>query len=337
MAALFIQRWYLAGKRGKCAGQRRRTLSDPDAFTGGTFDHSDWDAILKQHTRPGREIDGIATATIDYTGVAQDARFGAYLRALDVATLESLAPAEQLALLINAYNALCVNLIVQHEKHHPSEPLSSITKIKGVWDLPQALLGRPTSLNEIEHKMLRGCWDEPAIHYCINCASASCPDLRNEAFAASRLREQMRDQAAKLFANRNKGLRWDGRTLTLSRILYWFADDFGGPQQAAEAAIDRLNDAGLAHAIRVTRSSLVLKWEVRWRTGYFPYSWSINRAMPGDEQTERLEATKKLEETMESADRRALAAALKDATSAGVEQGALLRAAQRLAEMPARA
>ena len=70
--------------------------------------------------------------------------------------------------------------------------------------------GSTVSLGEIEHKKLRGEWDEPKIHFCIVCASASCPDLRNGAFVGSKLREQMDEQAAAFVANETKGLTGTG-------------------------------------------------------------------------------------------------------------------------------
>ena len=61
-----------------------------------------------------------------------------------------------------------------------------------MWDLPAGVVsGQQFSLNQIEHDELRKKWDEPAVHACIVCASASCPDLRPEAFVASKLREQV--------------------------------------------------------------------------------------------------------------------------------------------------
>ena len=80
----------------------------------------------------------------------------------------------------------------------------------------------------------------------------------------------------------------DGRRLTLSRILYWFADDFGGAEESTLVAIKALDDApggsGVAQAIRQTLYvSLVFRWEARWRTRYFRYSWAINRAIPTED------------------------------------------------------
>ena len=109
-----------------------------------------------------------------------------------------------------------------------------------MWDLPAGTVcGRKYSLNEIEHDELRKKWDEPAVHACIVCASASCPDLRPQAFVASKLREQMDDQLRAWMANPTKGFVADQGTgeIKMSRIFLWFADDFGGSTRTSQARL----------------------------------------------------------------------------------------------------
>ena len=120
---------------------------------------------------------------------------------------------------MNAYNALCIGLLVDDMRTRgvgtPTASINDLGTKKAdpkngvpVWDLPAGTVGgRAVSLNEIEHAMLRAKWAEPAVHACIVCASASCPNLRAEAFAApaANLRAQMDDQLASWLANPTKG------------------------------------------------------------------------------------------------------------------------------------
>jgi hypothetical protein len=48
-------------------------------------------------------------------------------------------------------------------------------------------------LDRIEHETLRkpGLYDEPRVHYAVNCASIGCPALRNEAYVGDRLDAQL--------------------------------------------------------------------------------------------------------------------------------------------------
>jgi hypothetical protein len=282
---LELQRWMAKRVRHR-PSTPRRTLSDTGSLDGARFDHSLWDAVLREHVRERQILNGIATATVDYDGVSRDARFDAYLTALADADIEALAPAEQLALLINAYNAFCIGLIVDAER--AGRRVASVTALSGgtrgvsVWNLPAGVLGgRHFSLGELEHRELRGRWDEPAVHFCIVCASASCPDLRRGAYVGAGLQAQMAARAAAFAANRTKGLAWDGATLTLSRILFWFADDWGGPQAAARCAVEAMRSASPDLA-----AAIVEAWDAappRRRAPklrYFPYSWALNRALP---------------------------------------------------------
>ena len=286
MLILRFQRFLARMVRAGRAGRRRKLMDEAavaaDATASGTFDHSNWDGVLSAHVKPAGtyDVDGVRTSTVDYRAIARDARFDEYLREIADANIASLAPAEQLALMINAYNALCIALVVAEYRTHPDapHPVASITDLKGeggksVWDRPAGVFcGRNISLGELEHKRLRGEWDEPGIHFCIVCASASCPDLRARAYVASGLAEQMAEQAASFSANETKGLSWDGATatLSLSKILFWFADDFGGGAAAAELAVDALPDAA------PLKGEIARHGRRRRRITYKDYNWTLN-------------------------------------------------------------
>ena len=57
-------------------------------------------------------------SAIDYAGIAADKDYAKYLDLLkdDALDVSSLSPPEQLAFWMNSYNALCIQLIVSHEK-----------------------------------------------------------------------------------------------------------------------------------------------------------------------------------------------------------------------------
>lgn len=97
--------------------------SDDAATSGAAVDHSVWDEILRAHTSPGGEYGGVKALAVDYRAVSADPRFDAYLETLAAAPSE-LAPAEQLALFMNAYNALCIGLIVSHLRSKGELPKS---------------------------------------------------------------------------------------------------------------------------------------------------------------------------------------------------------------------
>ena len=132
--------------------------------------------------------------------------------------------------------------------------------------------GKQISLGEIEHKLLRAQWDEPRVHAAIVCASASCPNLRREAYTGGDgLEAQLEAQARAWVAHPAKGARLDraaGR-LWLSRIFLWFASDFGGRAGVLEFVARHSEDAEAAAWLRAHGASLRLE--------YFEYDWEVNR------------------------------------------------------------
>jgi hypothetical protein len=83
------------------------------------------------------------------------------------------------------------------------------------------------TLDEIEHDTLRarGRYDDPRIHFAVNCASVGCPMLREEAFVAERLDTQLDEQAARFMADRSRN-RYAAGKLEVSRIFDWYGKDF---------------------------------------------------------------------------------------------------------------
>lgn len=134
---------------------RLRLADLPGASTGTkSFDHSAWDRCLKAHVKPGATIGPITNChAVDYDALSADPDFDAYLASLADADLSSLGPREQLALWMNAYNALCCAHIVRHVRSGAPR-LKSILDLKAdgvvVWNRPAGTVGgREYSLNEV--------------------------------------------------------------------------------------------------------------------------------------------------------------------------------------------
>lgn len=94
-------------------------------------------------------------------------------------------------------------------------------------DQPITLGGKASSLEELEHKIIRPRFNDPRIHFYINCAAFSCPPLPQGAIAEGKTDEEL-DKAARRFINSTKYVRFDAanKRLELSSIFKWFADDF---------------------------------------------------------------------------------------------------------------
>lgn len=192
------------------------------------FDHSTWDSLLGKHVVTVR---GGQASQVDYAGFASDRpplkQYLDRLSSVSRAEFDQLAEAEQLAFLINAYNAWTVELVLTaYPKVVSIKELGSF--FQSPWEkafIP--LLGGIRSLDDIEHGLIRGSerYNDPRIHFALNCASIGCPALRAEGYVASRLDAQLEDSITKFLSDSTRN-RFEGGTLKVSSIFKWYRQDF---------------------------------------------------------------------------------------------------------------
>jgi hypothetical protein len=178
-----------------------------------TIDHSLWDGLLKKHV----DNEGL----VDYAKFRNDgASLKVYLDHLAENPISHTATKEErLAYYINLYNAGTVHLILENY------PLKSIKDIFRPWGKDRLFIGdKEYSLAEIEHGILRK-MDEPRIHFAINCASFSCPKLRNEAYKAIEMEAQL-EKATIDFINDSSKNKISKDLVQLSKIFKWYKGDF---------------------------------------------------------------------------------------------------------------
>ena len=228
-------------------------------FIGNAFaqiDHSSWDRLLKTHVKNGK---------VDYKGFIKDSdALDAYLALIsNNAPNKKWTEAEKLAYWINAYNAYTVKLIIDNYPLESIQDLHPTIKIPGistVWHKEFFQIGgEDCSLNEIEHKILRKKFDEPRIHFAINCASISCPDLWNEAFVADRIEAQLAERA-EVFINDSTKNRISNTTIEISRIFSWFKKDFTKKSSL------------IAYLNRYSKVKINAKADI----DYLDYNWGLN-------------------------------------------------------------
>lgn len=220
-------------------------------------DHQLWDKLTQQHVS--------AEGWVDYRGfIADSSRLNAYLDLLrqNHPNDRYWSKDERLAYWINLYNAFTVKLIVDHY------PIPSIKDIKNgipfintVWDLKFIQIeGRTYDLNNIEHGIIRPKFSEPRIHFAVNCASVSCPRLRNEAYTADKLDQQLDDQTKRFLADTSKNQLFEDR-LVLSKIFNWYGSDFTSGSNTVLGFIRKYTDQPIAQNPKIA---------------YLPYNWALN-------------------------------------------------------------
>ena len=193
----------------------------------------------------------------------------------------------RMAFWINAYNGLTLKAITDNYPIKASfwrsrlYPKNSIRQISGVWDgIEFAVMGRKTTLERIEHRILRARFNEPRIHVALVCAAMGCPSLRNEPYVASQLDEQLDDQARNFLRHRLKFRIDRGQeTVYLSPIFKWFGKDFVRTYAPAEP-LGRHD--GQTSAVLNFVAGYLDETDMRYvRAGsfkvkYLDYDWSLN-------------------------------------------------------------
>jgi hypothetical protein len=220
---------------------------------------------------------------VRYAEIAADrASFQTYLDSLASVTepdFRSWTKPQQLAFLINAYNAQMIALI-----------LTRYPDIRSVWDFGKVfgnpfkrrffkLLGRDVSLDMVEHETIRarGVYDEPRIHFAVNCASVGCPMLREEAYTGGRLDTQLEDQTRRFLSDRSRN-RYNAQAnaLEVSEIFRWYREDFDAGYRgirSREQFFARYA-ADLAEAPQQRQAISDQKVEIR----HLAYDWALNDA-----------------------------------------------------------
>lgn len=212
-----------------------------------TINHSKWDTLLQKHVA--------SNGTVNYKGFQKDvAVLQSYLDELakNVPT-KSWTKNAVLAYWINTYNAFTVKLILDNY------PVKSIKDINNPWGQEFFTLGtKKYSLEEIEHKILRK-MNEPRIHFAINCASFSCPNLSNEAYTSAKMNQQLTAAAKDFLADKTKNNITKDK-LIISKIFDWFSGDF----KKEGSIIDFLNQYS------------TVKINPKAKISYKEYNWNLN-------------------------------------------------------------
>lgn len=241
------------------------------------YDHDALDTLLDKHVVPFNN--GRATS-VDYHGLQQDREildtYLAGLAEVSRAEFDSWEKAEQLAFLINAYNGWTLKLIVDN---YPD--LDSIKDLGSLFSSPWKksfipLLGETRSLDDIEHGLIRGSgrYNEPRIHFAVNCASIGCPALRDEAYRADRLEEQLEEATRLFLEDRTRNRLGDDDTLEISSIFKWYREDFESGWRGATTLGQFLALYGSSLGLDAAQVEKLKKGE--YDIDFLDYDWGLN-------------------------------------------------------------
>ena len=234
---------------------RRIPAPKPDA---GRDPHEAWARVLQTRVNDAGQI--------DFKAIAKDpADLEAYVAWLakngPKSTPEAFQTREQkLAYYLNAYNALCMYNAVKND-------VKPKQKIRFFFRTEMPMDGRKITLYALENEIVRP-FNEPRIHFILNCMVKGCPRLPRVPMAPETLEAQL-ETAARLFFSeepRNVDLKEKSKTVRLSSILKFYTEDFVQPKTDAKNLI--------AYANKYRDSKIAEDWTVE----FIPYDWTLNQS-----------------------------------------------------------
>ena len=242
----------------------------------GGFDHqyAAWDVLLKKHVK---WLPDNKQSRVNYKGFLADRadlkKVLDSFSAVPKADFDKWSRAQQMAFLVNAYNAFTVELILSKYPNLKSiKDLGSI--VSSAWKKKFfTLLGEERNLDWIEHEQLRPRYSEPRIHVAVNCASIGCPALPPEVFTAARLDAQLEDGMVRFMGDHTRNRMADGK-LEVSQIFKWFKEDF----EKGNKGFSKLEDVFAKYADQLADAPADRE-KLRAKTvsvSNLEYDWSLN-------------------------------------------------------------
>jgi hypothetical protein len=232
-------------------------------------DHSLWQQVLDQYVVERSQqtyVQYNLLKQVQSNNNTQSSIVDQYLEYLATVNPLTLSRQEQQAYWLNLYNAATVQLIVRNY------PVSSITKLgKGLFSFGPwnddivAVNQQKISLNDIEHGILRPIYDDPRIHYAVNCASFSCPNLLTTAFTGENI-EALLDKGARDYINHTRAVLVKDDELVLSKIYDWFQEDFGSSEEGVISHIKQYANSDLLEQLNAVNSNKIR----------YAYDWKLN-------------------------------------------------------------
>ena len=238
-------------------------------------EHTIWNGLLKDFVHAG--------GFVDYQGLAlRRGELDAYLHGLEIVTPAAFAKwtdSQRQALWINAYNAYAVRLILDHYPVDSikdlggmfssvfSKEIIPLQRLAGVDARSQANGSDKLTLGEVEHDILARVSQQPLFHFAIVCASWSCPELLNEAYTATKLNKQLKQQARHFLADsRKNNQQIQGGKLHVSKIFAWAEDELETYPGGIHGLFKEFGPASVVQAVDFGK----VKWQYR------DYDWSLN-------------------------------------------------------------
>jgi len=210
-------------------------------------DHSILDQILILNVTPEGKV--------NYEGMIRDrSLFYTYFKSLsDNPPTDRWSRNETLAYWINAYNAIALKMVIDNY------PIKSINDVENPWKRKfLTIKNKQYSLDDIEHNIIRK-FNDPRIHFVINCAANSSPKLMNMAYTSANIIYALEKSAVDFINDPTKNIISE-KEIRISQIFDWYKEDFNNGE-----------------VVQFINQYAKIKINHIPTDGYLNYDWSLNK------------------------------------------------------------
>ena len=235
-----------------------------------SVDHRPWQTLLSRHVVASD--DGINRVAYSDFDDASKTLLNQYLTTLSNVQPTQLNQSQQLAYWVNLYNSLTVQVVLDHPKKDSIRSMGPLLSF-GPWDKTYLTIeGKPVSLNDIEHRILRPIWQDHRLHFVLNCASIGCPNLSRTAYTSDNIEDALA-RAEQTFLQHPRALSLsDKGVLQLSSLFDWYREDFADNESALLAYLAEQ---------RPDMAETLLVYPIGSNSNIdYVYDWSLNAADP---------------------------------------------------------
>ncbi len=222
-------------------------------------------------------------------------RLDRYVASLNTTTAvyEGWSREHQMALWVNAYNAIVLQTVINHYPIHgvsKSYPANSIRQIPGAFEQAKyRVAGRSVTLDDIEKTVLPQ-FKEPRLYLALGRGALGSGRLRSEAYSGERLDKQL-DDIQKEFVNEASMIRIDRTAgqIAVTPIVSWHEAEFvqaydkgASGTFAQRSPVERAIVAFVMPRLLPLEKEFVQKNE--FRVTYQPFDWRLNDLTGGRPQ-----------------------------------------------------
>ena len=233
--------------------------NDSEEQSALLMDNSKWSSILKKYVVLNHPS---GVNRFNYQAVTEPDKqaLNEYIEYMQQMDPRQLNKARQKAYWLNLFNAAIVQEVLEFE------PEDSIREVgRGLWRSNRFYIAmQKTSLDNIEHGILRPIFNDPRIHFLLAAGTIGSASIPPEPFTDENL-DEMLDKATRDFLNHQRGVSVNGGSIVLSSIFKWYQSDFGGNYESVKRFIIPYVSDEVARALSASGRAK------------YDYEWGLNK------------------------------------------------------------